>query len=133
MFVKPEVQGKGVGSYLLRFLLDVAQSYKGISYLCITVPFFDDYPYPILRKNDFQHPQYNFTWEELNQLMEQAGCEVVEIVGALVFMHPSDPVREELEKSPEIRKKLLTMELQHCTNRSLVNFAGHLLIVGKKR
>ncbi len=83
---------------------------------------------------DFQHPQYNFTWEELNQLMEQAGCEVVEIVGAPVFMHQvSDPVREELEKFPEIRKKLLTMELKHCTNRSLVNFAGHLLMVGKKQ
>lgn len=82
---------------------------------------------------DFEFPQYNLTWEELANYFEQAGLEVVEVVGAPVFMHqvPED-VLEKLEENFQIRKRLLKMEMDHCTNRSLVNFAGHLLMVGKK-
>ncbi|MFQ6126435.1 MAG: class I SAM-dependent methyltransferase [Candidatus Heimdallarchaeota archaeon] len=82
---------------------------------------------------DFEFPQYNLTWEELVDYFEQAGLEVIEVVGAPVFMHQvSEEILEKLEENPQIRKRLLKIEIDYCTNRSLVNFAGHLLMVGKK-
>ena len=82
---------------------------------------------------DFVHPQYNLTWEELTTYFENAGLDVIEVIGAPVFMHQvKESVLEELEKDAEIRKKLLEIELENCTNTSLVNFAGHLQMVGKK-
>ena len=82
---------------------------------------------------DFVHPQYNLTWEELTTYFENAGLKVVEVIGAPVFMHQvKESVLEELEKDAEIRKRLLEIELENCTNTSLVNFAGHLQMVGKK-
>ena len=83
---------------------------------------------------DFQHPQYNLTWEELELYFEQAKLDVIEVVGAPVFMHQvKEEILDELEKNPEIRQKLLDMELEYCTVKSLVNFAGHLMMIGKKR
>ncbi len=82
---------------------------------------------------DFDWPQYNLTWEELADHFEAAGLEVVEVVGAPVFMHRvKTETLEKLEKDTETRQRLLKMELDHCTNRSLVNFAGHLQMVGRK-
>jgi ubiquinone/menaquinone biosynthesis C-methylase UbiE len=83
---------------------------------------------------DFVHPQYNLTWEELASYFREAELEVVEVIGAPVFMHQVDEkVLAKLEKNPRIRKELLKMELENCTNRSLINFAGHLQMVGRKR
>ena len=83
---------------------------------------------------DFVHPQYNLTWEELAQNFSDAGLDVVEIVGIPVFMHQVDPtILQSMENEPATRARLLSMELAHGTNRSLVNFAGHLLMVGKKK
>ncbi|MBS3158468.1 hypothetical protein J4206_04235 [Candidatus Woesearchaeota archaeon] len=83
---------------------------------------------------DFVHNQYNLTWEELESYAKRAKLVVVEIIGASVFMHRVDEkVLEKLEKGGVIRKELLKIELENCTNRSLVNFAGHLQIVCKKK
>ncbi|MHA1746856.1 MAG: class I SAM-dependent methyltransferase [Promethearchaeota archaeon] len=83
---------------------------------------------------DFGHPQYNLTWEELAQNFTDAGLDVVKIVGIPVFMHQVDvDVLNSMEKDPAIRSRLLSMELAHGTNRSLINFAGHLLMVGQKK
>lgn len=83
---------------------------------------------------DFGHPQYNFTWEELAGHFEGAGLKVVEVVGAPVFMHQvNGKVLKKLEKDAETREHLLKIELDNCTNRSLVNFAGHLQIIGRKK
>jgi len=83
---------------------------------------------------DFCHSQYNLTWEELAQNFSDAGLEVVEIAGIPVFMHQVEPdILHSLENDPSTRARLLSMELKHGTNRSLINFAGHLLMVGKKR
>ena len=83
---------------------------------------------------DFGHPQYNLTWEELSGYFEEAGLTVVEVVGAPVFMHQvKESVLETLEKDPNIRAQLLKIELEACTERSLVNFAGHLQMIGKKK
>jgi ubiquinone/menaquinone biosynthesis C-methylase UbiE len=82
---------------------------------------------------DFEFPQYNLTWEELSQHFARAGLTVIEIIGAPVFMHQIDErILKKLEANPQIRKRLLQIELANCTNRSLVNFAGHLQIVGQK-
>jgi ubiquinone/menaquinone biosynthesis C-methylase UbiE len=84
--------------------------------------------------HDFNHPQYNLTWEELSEHFENAGLEVKEVVGAPVFMHQVRyEVLKEFERDPQTRKTLLDFELENCTNRSLVNFAGHLQMVGRKR
>ncbi len=82
---------------------------------------------------DWSFPQYNLTWEELANYFESANLDVVEVVGAPVFMHQvSDAKRQILESDEGLRERLLKLELQHCTNRSLVNFAGHLMMIGKK-
>jgi S-adenosylmethionine-dependent methyltransferase len=82
---------------------------------------------------DFDFPQYNLTWEELSEYFMKAGLTVLEAIGAPVFMHQVDErVLKKLEEDPEIHKRLLQMELANCTNKSLVNFAGHLQMVGQK-
>ena len=91
----------------------------------------------LLRTNvsvEFGFPQYNLTWEELAEYFDYTGIEVVEVVGAPVFLHQVDKkVMQELEKEPEVRKELLKVELEYCTTKSLINFAGHLQMIGKKK
>jgi len=90
----------------------------------------------LLRTNishDFGHPQYNLTWEELADYYEKAGLDVIEVIGAPVFVHQiREDILEKLEKDIRVRNRILEIELAHCTNRSLVNFAGHLQMVGRK-
>ncbi|MCG3220248.1 MAG: methyltransferase domain-containing protein [Candidatus Heimdallarchaeota archaeon] len=82
---------------------------------------------------DFTFPQYNLTWEELAAYFELAGLEVIEVVGAPVFMHQiKENILKELEENQKIREVLLGIELEYCTNKTLVNFAGHLQMIGKK-
>jgi ubiquinone/menaquinone biosynthesis C-methylase UbiE len=82
---------------------------------------------------DFDFPQKNLAWEELSDFFLKAGLTVVEVIGAPVFAHRVDKrVLKKLETNPEIRNRLLQIELAHCTNTSLVNFAGHLQMVGQK-
>lgn len=83
---------------------------------------------------DFVHPQYNLTGEDLNSYAQKAKLQVVKIIGAPVFMHRVDEkVLKKLEQNKNLRKKLLKIELENCTNQSLVNFAGHLQIVCQKK
>ena len=83
--------------------------------------------------NEMGFPTYNPTREELVECYEEAGLRVLEVVGAPVFMHLiSKEISEKLELDPEIRRELLKIELENCTNKSLVNFGGHLQIIGKK-
>jgi ubiquinone/menaquinone biosynthesis C-methylase UbiE len=82
---------------------------------------------------DFEFPQYNLTWEELASFYESAGLAVIEVIGAPVFMHQVDnKIRTELEADQKTRQRLLQIELQYCTDRSLVNSSGHLQMVGQK-
>ena len=82
---------------------------------------------------DFDFPQYNLTREELSECFVKAGLIVLEAIGAPVFMHQVDQrIMSKLEADPKSRKRLLRIELAHCTNKSLVNFAGHLQLVGQK-
>lgn len=82
---------------------------------------------------DFQHPQYNLTWEELAEFFQAAGLKVIEMVGAPVFVHQVNPkILQKLEQDPYIRQNLLEMELDYCNEPSLLNNAGHLLFVGQK-
>ena len=64
---------------------------------------------------DFQHPQYNVIWEEME------------------FVHQVKPkILRELEKQSNIRDRLLEIELEYGTDRSLINNAGHLICIGRK-
>ena len=82
---------------------------------------------------DYEFPQHNLTWEELAEYFTKAGLNVIEVIGAPVFMHQvNEQILQKLETDPETRKRLLKMELTHCTNKSLVDFAGHLQIVAQK-
>ena len=79
------------------------------------------------------YPSYPLTWEELAEYFEEAGLEVLEVIGAEVFTNRvQKSVLDRLKADPKTRKVLLKMELEHCTNRSLVNMAGHLQMVGLK-
>lgn len=83
---------------------------------------------------DYEFPAYNLTWEELTEYYEKAGLKVIEVVGAPVFMHQvKGDILAKLEADPQIRERLLKIELDHCTNTSLVNFAGHLQMIGRKQ
>ena len=83
--------------------------------------------------HDFRFPSYNLTWEELTKYFEKAGLEVVEVIGAPVFMHHVNRrVQKRLRMNPKTRASLLRIELENCTNRSLANLAGHLQMVGRK-
>jgi len=82
---------------------------------------------------DYDFPQFNLTWEELTGFYTKAGLIVHEVIGAPVFMHQvKEAVRKQFEENPLLKQRLLQMELMHCTNRSLVNFAGHLMVIGQK-
>ena len=57
---------------------------------------------------------------------------MLEVTGAPVSMQVDDRILKKLETEQIIRGKLLEIELACCTDRSLVNFAGHLQMVGQK-
>jgi len=83
--------------------------------------------------HDFHHPQINFTYQELSKYFKNAGLEVKEVIGAPVFAHQIAPgALKGLEAGKKAKARMLTLELEHCTDLSLVNFAGHLQIVGRK-
>jgi len=83
--------------------------------------------------HDFRFPNYNLTWEELAKYYEEAGLEVIEVIGAPVFMnHVNRRVGKRLRMNPKTCARFLRIELENCTNRSLVNLAGHLQMVGRK-
>ena len=64
--------------------------------------------------HDYEFPQYNLTWEELAEFFEVAGLEVIEVIGAPVFMHQvSDKSRQFVEDDESIRERMLELELQH--------------------
>ncbi len=83
--------------------------------------------------DDQEFPSRPLTWEELTEYFEQAGLEVVEVIGLEVFTNQMRKgVLDRLKADPKTRKSLLKMEFEHCTNRSLVNMARHLQMVGLK-
>ncbi len=83
--------------------------------------------------NDQDYPSNPLAWEELAEYFEQAGLKVLEVIGAEVFTnHVTRIVLDRLKADPNARRRLLKIELENCTNRSLVNMAGHLQMVGVK-
>ena len=80
---------------------------------------------------DQEYPSRPLTWEELAEYFEEAGLQVVEVIGAEVFTsYIRKSVLDRLKADPKARRILIKIELEHCTNRSLVNMAGHLQMVG---
>ena len=78
-----------------------------------------------------EYPSRPLTWEELAEYFEEAGLQVVEVIGAEVFTsYIRKSVLDRLKADPKARRILIKIELEHCTNRSLVNMAGHLQMVG---
>ncbi|MBU7018071.1 MAG: class I SAM-dependent methyltransferase [Theionarchaea archaeon] len=74
-----------------------------------------------------------FTPKSLGTLFEDAGFEVVKIVGKPVFL--SNIPREtayNLLKDAKTFEKILEIELQYNDDMNIVGFAGHLEIVGRK-
>ena len=83
--------------------------------------------------HDYFHPQVNFTWESLSDCFTAAHLEVINVIGAPVFMHQvDDKTRAKLISSKRKFNELLALELGNCTDRSLINFAGHVQIIGRK-
>ena len=71
-----------------------------------------------------------FTPEELKNLFQSVGLEVLRLIGKPVFAHrlanyPSD--------DPDFNQRLLKLELQFCDDPAFYPWGGHLEIVGRKR
>lgn len=78
-------------------------------------------------------PQYNFTIQELKELFERNGLEVVEIIGKTIFpKFLPKKVINELLKDEEYFDKILEMELKFNSEPSLIGLSGHIQIIGKK-
>lgn len=84
--------------------------------------------------NELGFPQCNLTWEELAEFYETANIEVIEAVRSPVFMHLINEKKlSSITMDPKIRAQLLKIELENCTNKTLINFAGHLQMIGIKK
>jgi len=91
----------------------------------------------VLREKRFFAERWGFDcWafspDDLNQLFERNGLEVVKIVGKTIAF-ASRPETEPLLQDEEKAKKLLELELMLCEEPSIVGYGGHLHIVGRKR
>lgn len=75
-----------------------------------------------------------FSPSELKKLFEDAGFEVVRIVGKPVFLSlmPREKAYSILQ-NPETFQKVLKVELEFCDDPDFAGGGGHLGIVGKKR
>lgn len=74
-----------------------------------------------------------FTPRSLGTLFEDAGFEVIRIVGKPVFLSNIPPeTAYNLLRDTKIFEKVLGLELQYCDDLNIVGFAGHLEIVGRK-
>jgi ubiquinone/menaquinone biosynthesis C-methylase UbiE len=75
-------------------------------------------------------PVHAFTPQELAQLFEAAGLEVLRIIGKPVVAHRLPQFRS---SNAEIGQRLLELELRHCDDPAFYPWGGHLEIVGRKR
>ena len=71
-----------------------------------------------------------FTPEELRGLFEEAGLDVLRIIGKPVIAHRLAWARS---TDPRTRKRLLELELRYCDDPAFRPWGGHLEIVGRKR
>jgi ubiquinone/menaquinone biosynthesis C-methylase UbiE len=75
-------------------------------------------------------PVHAFTPEELAGLFEATGLEVLRVIGKPVVAHRLACSRS---ADPEVRRKLLELELRYCDDPAFYPWGGHLEIVGRKR
>jgi ubiquinone/menaquinone biosynthesis C-methylase UbiE len=76
----------------------------------------------------------HFTPASLRTLFEDAGFEVMKVLGKPVFLSVVPrKTANDLLKNEKTFEKILELELQYCDDESLIGFAGHLEIVGRKK
>lgn len=75
-------------------------------------------------------PVHAFTPEELRGLFEQAGLDVLRIIGKPVVAHRLACARS---TDPQTQRRLLELELRYCDDPVFYPWGGHLEIVGRKR
>ena len=74
-----------------------------------------------------------FTPEELRELLEKRGLEVLKIIGKPVFLGMSNENVNQILSDPETAKKLLRLQMILCEVPSVSGFGGHLQAVARKR
>jgi ubiquinone/menaquinone biosynthesis C-methylase UbiE len=70
------------------------------------------------------------TVDEMAELLQEAGCEVLEVASTPTF---TDTIDKSMYYEEEKWKKLKTLELEVCTVPELLGMGHHLLFVAKKR
>lgn len=80
-----------------------------------------------------QHPQYNFSADELRELYSRNNISVDSIISKTVFTRfmPRDKI-DELFTNKSFYKQILRLELEFNSEPSIIGFAGHLQIAGIK-
>lgn len=73
-----------------------------------------------------------FSPNDLRQLIEKNGLEVIKIVGKTIAF-VSRPETDALLQDEDKAKKLLELELMLCEEPSIVGYGGHLHVVARKR
>ncbi|MFB0569159.1 MAG: class I SAM-dependent methyltransferase [Nitrososphaeria archaeon] len=74
-----------------------------------------------------------FTPEELRELLEKRGLEVLKIIGKPVSLGISNENVNRVLSDPEAAKKLLRLQMMLCEVPSVSGFGGHLQAVARKR
>ncbi|MFX0101637.1 MAG: class I SAM-dependent methyltransferase [Candidatus Hodarchaeota archaeon] len=79
------------------------------------------------------YPQYNFTVDELVELLENAGLRVVDVIGKTVFTRffPKEKLNE-LLSDKEFFNKMLDMENNYNNEPTIVGLSGHIQAIGRK-
>lgn len=74
-------------------------------------------------------PTKAFEAKEMEQLLSDNGCQVLEIAGTPTF---SDTIDKSIYSTHEARKRLLELELRYCRKTELLGMGHHLLFVARK-
>lgn len=75
-------------------------------------------------------PIHGFTPEELTELFEATGLDVLRIIGKPVLAHRLACSRSD---DPASQERLLELELRYCADPAFRAWGGHLEIAGRKR
>jgi ubiquinone/menaquinone biosynthesis C-methylase UbiE len=70
-----------------------------------------------------------YTVDEMTKLLENAGCEVLEVASTPAF---TDTINRDLYSEEEEWEQLKTLELEVCTKSELLGMGHHLLFIARK-
>lgn len=80
------------------------------------------------------YPQHNFTEEELGEMLENAGLQVVDVIGKMVFTrYLSLDKKKIILSDKEFFEKILELENKYNNEPSIRGSGVHLQVIGRKK